>query len=141
MRFIKYLLEDYFGLVGPGALNKEAVPIFINPNKKELFELSRGSGYIRYIADFDHKVLYAWRAESATHQTIMRWFNFYDKFKKSVRSGGDWTGYKIEPDNLYDYIEIDRLSEKEIRSAKWFEKYVDLDLIIKTFENYHGRKL
>jgi hypothetical protein len=107
MNNIDLLLEKYLDTIKHGS---QMYDVFINPDKKELRELSKagGSGY-RFIIDFDTKQIYVMSASSMIH---------YDMFSviKDIKKITTWEKYHREASSRLFTGDCDENDFKNINS-------------------------
>jgi hypothetical protein len=118
MKFKKYLQEEYETSLKPSHYRISAleIPIFVNPNKKELRECGF---HVRYIIDFSKKKIYVWNGNNIVHwevaeylvkegiikiqsEEVLGTLDFWENYCAGV---GNLSGGLIEPKNLSDYFE------------------------------------
>ena len=130
MRLKQYINELY------GGPKNNRYEILVNPSKKEIMSIDKGSG-IRFIADSKDKKVYVWEVYRNTH--IEAW-NKYIKpgdeednlAKKGIilegiaeKKGGRYKMVESDQIDAYFGYETDSLKELQKR-FKWVDKYISV---------------
>jgi hypothetical protein len=126
MKFLNYLQEEYETSV---KVRGEQVPIFINPNNKEMREIGKES---RFIIDPISQKFYIWNANKALHDSIIKKLNLNLKILIIGQGEGDKSNYIIT-----EIIKRGKISKKDSESIKttW------LNDIFKNLNIKHGNLL
>jgi hypothetical protein len=124
MRFANHLHEEYcssFRTKRDGV--SVDVPVFINPDKKELRELK---GDIRFIIDFDNEDVYMWSGWLALHDRMIVALDKQENIKlKNIALGHcESKGGKLRIFDLV-YRCKNQARKEATKSSSWLEGYFD----------------
>jgi hypothetical protein len=127
MKFKHYIQEEYYDVLKDYSGNE--LPVFINPDKKEVRECGR---HIRFIIDLDHNQIYTWNAYKAIHGVVVGKLGLH--LHKHIR------GEAVLKDNKmwFDQGEAYNITKNEIRSKNWINKYLDLEYLLNNVDFPHS---
>jgi len=138
--FYKEEWADSFKLSG------KTYEIMKNPSVKEMLEVaSEKNKEIRWLADNKTKTFYAWNINTLIHGNAGRKLGLFNKSEdylpKQKRFVGGTANFNngrfvtdsshIVESDILDLYEKHNYTEKDINNWKWFEKYVDIEVLKK----------
>ena len=122
MRLLQYLQEEYVTYVNPSNVSidkKTPLPVFVNPTKKEIAEIT--SGFARYILNFLTKTIYVWDGQRALHDTVAQQLKIGTYYDNSYKSGWTYNDTQIENGKLdIGWISV---KEGEKPDMGWLKQY------------------
>jgi hypothetical protein len=126
MKFLKYLQEEYFGIVNSKYLGKPSVAeIYKNPSPSELRKniIKDKDPDVRYIIDIDKKNLYVWCAYDLNHDKVIKDLGI--KLNRYFRGTGDAKSGKIAfPEG--EFVNCETRDVVNFRNnSEWITKYFD----------------
>jgi len=127
MKFNQYLEEEFETYVNPSnvAIDKTTpLPVFLNPTKREIAEISRGSGFARYILNFITKKLYVWDGQRALHDTVAQQLKINSYMAAGIGAGKPGWVYndtQIENGKL-DIVWV-TITDNEKVDTDWLKQY------------------